>query len=131
MSSSARLAASSRSSSARSLARSRSARSSAARLAAAFIAAVAREGDSAPDFDLNGSCETVEYGLAEIRRLVNHADVQATGEPLGFPPDLSDAPIRAHTGDYPSISVADGIAATHRAFTALVAEGRIDEKSIS
>ncbi|MEM0945660.1 MAG: SDR family oxidoreductase [Pseudomonadota bacterium] len=93
--------------------------------AAAFIAAVARPGTGAPVFDLNGRCETVEAAMALLADLVPGADVRVSGPSLGFPPDLDDRSIRAHLGPYPDIPVADGIAATHRAFQALIAEGRL------
>ena len=37
--------------------------------AAAFIAAVSRDQQGAPDFDLNGACEEVDIGLAHLRTL--------------------------------------------------------------
>jgi len=94
--------------------------------AAAFIAAISRDGDGAYDFSLNGACETVEAGMEIVAGLVPEADVAVSGKPLPFPPDLDDAPIRAHVGDYPSISVSDGITATHRAFQVLQQAGRLD-----
>lgn len=93
---------------------------------AAFIAAISRDGDGAFDFSLNGACETVEAGMDLLAGLAPAAEVAVTGDPLPFPPDLDDGPIRAHVGAYPSIPVADGIAATHRAFAALKAVGRLD-----
>ena len=94
--------------------------------AAAFIAAISRDGEGAYDFNLNGACETVEAGMDIVCNLIPNATVTITGSPLLFPPDLDDAPIRNHVGDYPSISVADGIADTCRAFQALNDAGRLD-----
>lgn len=93
--------------------------------AAAFIAAVSRDGDGATVFNLNGSCETVENGLAMLRNLAPDAQISCEGPVFPFPPDLDDGPIRAHVGDYPSVSVADGIGDTYRAFLALKSEGRL------
>ncbi len=98
--------------------------------AAAFIGCVSRDGDGAPDFDLNGACESVEDAIDILGDLVPGADVTATGSPLPFPPDLDDGPLRAHVGDYPSIPLADGVSATHRAFKQLIAEGRLDAGSL-
>ena len=98
--------------------------------AAAMIACVSAEQEGAPVFDLNGSCETVENGLEMLRGLAPEAKVSCTGTPFPFPPDLSDEPLRAHVGTYPSISIADGIEATYRAFTQLVAEGRMEASTI-
>ena len=93
--------------------------------AAAFIAAVSRDGDGAPVFDLNGTCDTIENGLATLESLVPGHKVTCAGGPLPVPPDLSDAPIRARLGDFPSVSPADGIRDTFRAFQSLSAEGRL------
>lgn len=99
--------------------------------AAAFIAAVAAEREGAPNFDLNGACETVERGMAEIAALVPGANASAAGDQLGFPPDLSDEPLRAHIGAYPQMSVKDGLAATHRAFQSMIQQGKIDASALS
>ncbi|RMF39110.1 MAG: SDR family oxidoreductase, partial [Alphaproteobacteria bacterium] len=93
--------------------------------AAAFIAAVSREGEGAPVFDLNGTCETIENGLAILKRLAPGAQITATGGPFPFPTDLDDAPIRAHLPDYPSVTPEEGIEATWRAFRQLAEEGRL------
>ena len=93
--------------------------------AAAFIAAISREGDGSPVFNLNGPTETVATCVELIEKLQPGAQTAATGDPLPFPPDLSDEPIRAYLGNYPSISLAEGLTDTHRAFTQLKAEGRL------
>ena len=93
--------------------------------AAAFIAAVARDGEDAPVFNLNGTCQTIEEGLATLTELMPGHRITCAGGPIPVPPDLSDAPLRAHVGDYPSIAPQDGIAATLRAFGQLKAEGRL------
>ena len=91
--------------------------------AAALIAAVSRDGDGAPVFDLNGTCDTIENGLATLESLVPGHTVTCAGGPLPVPPDLSDEPIRARLGDFPSVSPDEGIRDTLRAFQSLAAEG--------
>ena len=93
--------------------------------ASAFIAAVCRDGADAPVFDLNGTCIALEEGLDILSSLVPGHGVSVVGDPLPVPPDLSDDPIRAHLGEYPSISPADGIQDTWEAFKRLEAEGRL------
>ena len=95
--------------------------------AAAFIAAVSQDGSGAPVFDLNGTCDTIENGLAIVRRLENGAQVSASGSPFPFPPDLDDAPLRAHVPDYPSVSLQEGIEDTHRAFKLLAESGQLTQ----
>lgn len=93
--------------------------------AAAFIAAICREGEDAPVFDLNGSCQTINEGLEMLGRLAPGHKITASGDPVPIPPDLSDAPIRALVGDYPSITPEEGIRQTYRAFEVLHNEGRL------
>ncbi|MBM10117.1 MAG: NAD-dependent epimerase/dehydratase [Magnetovibrio sp.] len=98
--------------------------------AAAFIGAVSQDGKGAYDFDLNGTCETVEAGMDIVSNLIPNAKVHVTGCPLPFPPDLDDAPIRDHVGDYPNISVDYGIAETCRAFQILNDAGRLGTPAV-
>ena len=93
--------------------------------AAAFIASVSREGNGAHAFDMNGRCETIGQGLAELDRLEPGHKVTASGSSFPFPPDLDESPLREHVPHYPKVSVCDGIAATHEAFTRLKARGRL------
>ncbi|MEO9779819.1 MAG: SDR family oxidoreductase [Sedimentitalea sp.] len=95
--------------------------------AAAFIASVSQEGTGAPVFDLNGTCDTIENGMAILRELETGAQVSASGNPFPFPSDLDDAPLRAHTLEYPSISLQDGIQDTHRAFKQLIESGQLTQ----
>jgi nucleoside-diphosphate-sugar epimerase len=99
--------------------------------AAAMVACVSADQEGAHVFDLNGTCETVENGLDALRLLAPEAQVSCTGSPFPFPAELDDGPLRAHVGAYPSITVPDGIAMTHRAFSQLVAEGRLDSALIT
>ena len=93
--------------------------------AAAFIGAVLKDGDEAVVFDLNGSTASVEDGLKVLTELDANHRITNSGNPLPFPPDLSDQPIREHLADYPNVSIEDGIGMTHRAFLRLQDEGRL------
>lgn len=93
--------------------------------AAAFIAAVCADGQDARVFDLNGTCMTVEDGLAILSKLAPEHRMTTSGTPLPVPADLSDAPIRDCLGDYPSVLPTDGIKWTLNAFTKLHREGKL------
>ncbi|NDR56463.1 NAD-dependent epimerase/dehydratase family protein [Aliiruegeria sabulilitoris] len=93
--------------------------------ASAFIAAVAREGEGAPVFDLNGTCMSIEEGLEILSRVAPGHAVRTVGTLLPIPPDLSDAPIRAHLGAYPSVTPEEGIRTTFDAFQKLLAKGKL------
>lgn len=93
--------------------------------AAAFIAAVCKDGQDAPAFDLNGTCMSVEEGLTILSELAPGHRMSTAGTPLPVPADLSDAPIRDHLGDYPSISPRDGIKWTLHAFQKLHVEQKL------
>ena len=93
--------------------------------AAAFIAAVSQDGDGAHCFNLNGPCETVEFGLDVLRSLAPESRIRCEGAQIPFPVDLSDGPLRAKVPDYPAISVVDGIKATYLAFRLLKSDGRM------
>ena len=93
--------------------------------AAGFIAAVRQDGVGAHAFDLNGRTATIEDGVAVLDRVLPGHGVRPSGAPFPFPPDLDEAPLRAHVPDYPVISVAEGIEATLAAFTQLKSEGRL------
>ena len=93
--------------------------------AAAFIAAICKDGSDARVFDLNGTCMTVEKGIEILSDLAPDHKMSTTGDLLPVPADLSDAPIREHLGDYPSISPSDGIRWTLEMFRRLNTEGRL------
>ena len=93
--------------------------------AAAFIQAVSAEREGATAFDCNGTCTTVEEALAILRRLAPGAQVSASGEPMPLPFADEDALLRAHIGDYGSVSVEEGTAETFRAFQVLLQQGRV------
>ena len=94
--------------------------------AAAFIAAICQTGEGAHVFDLNGRTASVEAGLDILRDLgAGESAITCSGTPFPFPADLPETDLRRHVPEYPSISVAEGIAATYRAFRALADAGRL------
>jgi nucleoside-diphosphate-sugar epimerase len=92
--------------------------------ALAFIKSVSKDMVGSHVFNLNGSCETIENGLKLIRELKPNSSVTCEGQPLPFPPDLDDLPLRKHIGDYTSVSVQKGIEHTIKAFETLKSEGK-------
>ena len=92
--------------------------------ALAFITSVSKDMVGSHVFNLNGSCETIENGLKLIRELKPNSSVTCEGQPLPFPPDLDDLPLRKHIGDYTSVSVQKGIEHTLKAFQTLKSEGK-------
>jgi nucleoside-diphosphate-sugar epimerase len=98
--------------------------------ASAFIRAVAKDGSEARVFDLNGVASTVEESLGLLKRIAPDAQVSAAGEPLPFPMDLSDAPVRAGLGDYGSMPLEQGIRGTYQAFCSLLQRGLVKAESI-
>ena len=103
----------------------------AAEAASAFIRSVAQERVGAPVFDLNGIYASVEEGMAVLKKLAPHAQVVIKGEPLAFPMDKSDTPLKAFIGDYGQMPLAQGIAATYEAFTQLLKDQRISASNIA
>ena len=92
--------------------------------ALAFITSVSKDMVGSHVFNLNGSCETIENGLKLIRELKPNSSVTCEGQPLPFPPDLDDLPLRKHIGDYTSVSVQKGIEHTIKAFETLKSQGK-------
>lgn len=92
--------------------------------ALAFITSVSKDLTGSHVFNLNGSCETIEYGLSLIKELSKEANISCVDKSFPFPPDLDDLPLRNHIGNYPSISIRKGIENTFRAFEILKSEGR-------
>ena len=92
--------------------------------ASAFINAVSHDMEKAKVFNLNGSCKKIEDGISIIKDLAPGADITCTGEPVPFPPDLDDKPLRDDIGNYPSISLEEGINNTFKAFQVLKEQGR-------
>jgi nucleoside-diphosphate-sugar epimerase len=100
-------------------------------VASAFIKAVSAERDGAHVFDLNGRATTVAEWLEIVRALAPHARLDVDGEPLPFPADLSDEPIRQYLGDYGPVSLEDGIEETYDAFRRLLAAGALSPKAVA
>jgi len=93
--------------------------------AAAFIASASRDIEGAHVFDLNGLCDTVENGLAILRKLGTKATLSSSGSEFPFPPDLDESALRAHVMEYPVVSVAEGVESTYSAFKQLQNENRM------
>jgi nucleoside-diphosphate-sugar epimerase len=100
-------------------------------VASAFIQAVSEERDGAHVFDLNGRETTVEAWLEIIRGLAPGAQLQIAGEPLPFPADLSDEPIRQYLGDYGPMPLEEGIEETLAAFKRLLTVGALSSEAVS
>jgi nucleoside-diphosphate-sugar epimerase len=103
----------------------------AAEAASAFIRSVAKERMGAPVFDLNGVYASVEEGMAILKTLAPDAKVGIKGEPLAFPMDKSDEPLKAFIGDYGQMPLAQGIEATYKAFAQLLQDKRISVANIA
>ena len=100
-------------------------------VASAFIKAVSTEREGAQVFDLNGRATTVAEWLEIVRALAPWARLDVEGEPLPFPADLSDEPIRAYLGDYGPVPLEDGIEETFDAFRRLLAAGALSPEAVS
>lgn len=91
--------------------------------ASAFISAISEDMSDAKVFNLNGSCETIEYGVSILKQLKPNAKVRYIDKPFPFPPDLDDSPLRTYVGNYPSITVKEGVENTFKAFDILKSKG--------
>ena len=100
-------------------------------VASAFIKAVSTERDGAQVFDLNGRATTVAEWLEIVRALAPRARLDIEGEPLPFPADLSDEPIREYLGDYGPVPLEDGIEETYDAFRRLLAAGALSPEAVA
>ena len=100
-------------------------------VASAFLKAVSRPCEGAPVFDINGIASTVEASVEVIRKVVPGAAITCSGSPLPFPMDLSDAPVRAHLGDYGAIPLEEGIRGTCEAFKALLQRGLVKADNLT
>ena len=103
----------------------------AAEAASAFIRSVAKERVGAPVFDLNGVYASVEEGMAILKTIAPDAQVGIKGEPLAFPMDKSDEPLKAFIGDYGHMPLAQGIEATYKAFAHLLQDKRLSASAIA
>ena len=100
-------------------------------VASAFINAVSQEREGARVFDLNGRPTTVAEWLDIVRALAPGAQLEVSGDPLPFPADLSDEPIREYLGDYVPVPLEDGIEATYAAFRRLLAAGALSPQAVA
>ena len=94
-------------------------------VASAFIRSVSCDRTGAPVFDLNGKLASVQEGVNILKALAPEASITITGEPLAFPMDHSDDPLKAYIGDYGQVSLQQGIQATYERFRQLHAEKKI------
>jgi hypothetical protein len=58
------------------------------------------------------------------------AALTCTGDPLPFPGELSDEPLRKAIGQYPTWSIEQGVVETVERFRALVADGKLGEADL-
>lgn len=100
-------------------------------VASAFIKSVSMERSDALVFDHNGVPSTIEDWLTLVRKVAPSAEgLNATGEALPFPSELSDEPIRAFLGDFGQMSLSEGIQATYDGFQALLGNGVMSASEI-
>jgi len=95
-------------------------------VASAFIRSVAQLRTGAPVFDLNGQYASVEQGMSVLKALVPAANIKITGDPLAFPMNHSDEPLRAFIGDYGKMPLEAGIKATYESFQGLISRQKLD-----
>jgi nucleoside-diphosphate-sugar epimerase len=95
-------------------------------VASAFIRSVAQLRTVAPVFDLNGQYASVEQGMSVLKALVPAANIKITGDPLAFPMNHSDEPLRAFIGDYGKMPLEAGIKATYESFQSLISQQKLD-----
>lgn len=100
-------------------------------VASAFIRAVAQERTGAQVLDINGVASTVEQSLTVLNKVAPGMRVGAVGDPLPFPMDLSDGPVRGFLGNYGSVPIEAGIRGTYEAFQALLSKGLLKAESIA
>lgn len=100
-------------------------------VASAFVRAVAKERNGAPVFDINGVGTTVERSLEMLRAIAPKMQVTWSGDPLPFPMNLSDEPVRGYLGNYGSVPLEVGMRSTFEAFQALLAKNLIKADSIA
>ena len=99
-------------------------------VASAFIKSVSVDRNDFRVFDINGSTATVEESIEVIKRVAPDAALSSEGNPLPFPMQLSDAPLREYLGDYGHVPLDLGISATFEAFQELLAKGKISQAAL-
>ncbi|MEX0960522.1 MAG: SDR family oxidoreductase [Burkholderiales bacterium] len=100
-------------------------------VAGAFIRAVSKERKEANVFDINGIASTVEESVAILKKVAPGAMINAVGNALPFPMNLSDQPLRAYLGDYGQVPLEDGIASTLNMFRSLLDKGLLKATDIA
>ncbi|MHA1158561.1 MAG: NAD-dependent epimerase/dehydratase family protein, partial [Alphaproteobacteria bacterium] len=88
-------------------------------VAGAFLKAVENDAEGCHIFDLNGECRAVQDVVDLIKAELPDADVKVEGDELPFPPDITDAPLRAFLGDYGQTGLEDGVRQTIAGFQRL------------
>ena len=58
-----------------------------------------------------------------LKQLKPNAKVRYIDKPFPFPPDLDDSLLRTYVGNYPSITVKEGVENTFKAFDILKSKG--------
>ena len=96
----------------------------------AFIAAISNPQQEAHVYDLNGTPATVQQVLDIISRECPGASLTCSGDPLPFPGELSDDPLRQAIAQYPSWTIERGVLETVERFRQLVARGALDESDL-
>lgn len=94
--------------------------------ASAFIRSVAQPHSGAPVFDLNGEYVSVEDGVSILNSLAPRAQIEISGEPIAFPMDQPDDPLRKFIGDYGRMPLVSGIQHTYESFQRLIQTGKIN-----
>ncbi|MEX2650589.1 MAG: NAD(P)-dependent oxidoreductase [Alphaproteobacteria bacterium] len=94
-------------------------------VADAFVRAADTPVEGAYVHDLQGETTTVEAIVEAIRAHRPDARITSDGPPLPVPARFDDAPLRRLIGDWPRVSVADGVARSMAAFPDLVARGLV------
>ena len=74
---------------------------------------------------------SVAEWLEIIRAVAPGAQLAISGDPLPFPADLSDEPVRRYLGDYGPVPLEKGIEATYAAFRRLLASGALSAEAVA
>jgi hypothetical protein len=73
----------------------------------------------------------VEDSLGVLKKIAPQAAISFSGNPLPFPMDLTDEPVRGYLGDYGSVPLEAGIRGTYEAFRALLADHRLSAERLA
>ena len=98
--------------------------------AAAFIRAVAAERSGAPVFNMNGVYAAVEEGVRILKQVAPDANIDVAGQPIAFPMDRSDDPLREYVGDYGRVALEEGIRDAYETFKRLIAAGKVSAEKL-